>query len=224
MLSSMARPKVHDEATGEVLVEAAVALLRDGGPERISVRAVAEASGISTRSVYAVFGSKQALVDAVAEQGYRGLAALVNAVPVSDDPAADLVRVGVEGFREFATREREVFRLTFEQVSARVLAQPRVARAALSAYRALATRVERARAAGAVHPRRSTEATVFAFHSACQGLATSELAAEPPPAGPGFWPMLADADLGQIWAGTLQALVAGLALPPAAADGADRVD
>lgn len=213
----MARPKVHDEATGEVLLGAAVRLLREGGPDRVSVRAVAEASGTSSRAVYAVFGSKQALVDAVAERGYRGLAALVDAVPVTDDPATDLVLAGVDGFRAFATKEPEVFRLTFEQVSAEVLGRPGVGRSALSAYQALERRVDRARECGAVHPTRSVEAVVFAFHSTCQGLASSELAAAPPPAGPGFWPMLAGRDLRQVWSDTLRALVTGLASPPVAA-------
>lgn len=208
---------MHDEATGEVLLTAAARLLREGGPDRISVRAVAEASGTSSRAVYAVFGSLQGLVDALAERGYRGLAQRVDAMPVTDDPATDLVLVGVDGFRAFATAEREIFRLTFEQVSAEVLAQPRVVRAALGAYRALERRVVRAQEAGEVHPDRSVESVVFAFHSTCQGLASSELAAAPPPVGQGFWPMLAGRDLRQVWTETLRALVAGLALPPEAA-------
>lgn len=210
----MARPRIHTEATGEALIEAAVALLRQGGLEQISVRAVAEATGTSSRAVYAVFGSRQALVDAVAERGYRALATLVDGVPVTDDPVADLVGAGVDGFRAFATAEPEIFRLTFEQVSAEVLARPPVGRAALSAYQALERRVVRAREAGAVHPSRSVETVVFAFHSACQGLASSELAAAPPPEGPGFWPMLAGQDLRQVWTTTLQALVRGLASAP----------
>lgn len=210
----MARPRIHTEATGEALIEAAVALLRQGGPDHISVRAVAEATGTSSRAVYAVFGSRQALVDAVAERGYRGLAVLVDAVPVTDDPAADLVGAGVDGFRAFAMRDPEIFRLTFEQVSADVLARPRVGRAALSAYQALERRVVRAQEADGVHRARSVASVVFAFHSACQGLAASELAAAPPPAGPGFWPMLAGHDLREVWATTLQALVTGLGSPP----------
>jgi AcrR family transcriptional regulator len=213
----MARPKIHTEATGEALLEAAVRLLREGGPDRISVRAVAEATGTSSRAVYAVFGSRQALVDAVAERGYLGLAGLVDAVPVTDDAVADLVRAGVDGFRAFATGEPEIFRLTFEQVSADVLAQPRVARAALSAYRALERRVVRAQESGGVHRERSVESVVFAFHGTCQGLASSELAAAPPPTGPGFWPMLAGRDLRALWSDTLRALVSGLGSPPATA-------
>jgi AcrR family transcriptional regulator len=209
----MARPKVHDAATGEALLDAALDLLREGGPGRISVRAVAEATGTSSRAVYAVFGSKQALVDALAERGYRGLSDLVDAVPVTDDAAADLVRAGADGFRAFAIGEPEIFRLTFEQVSAEVLARPRVGRAALGAYQALERRVVRAQQAGTVHRSRSVESVVFAFHSTCQGLASAELAAAPPPRGPGFWPMLAGRDLRPVWADTLGALVTGLATP-----------
>ena len=87
----MARPRVHDRDTGEVVLDRALGILRAAGPEAISVRAVADAAGTSTRAVYAVFGSKQALVDALAERGYRRLAELVAAVRETDDPVADLV-------------------------------------------------------------------------------------------------------------------------------------
>jgi hypothetical protein len=75
--------------------------------------------------------------------------------------------------------------------------------------------VVRAQEAGGVHPSRGVETVVFSFHSACQGLASSELAAVPSPEGPGFWPMLARHDLREVWTTTLQALVTGLGAAPA---------
>lgn len=210
----MARPKVHDEASGELLLDAAAALLRAGGPAAVSVRAVADASGRSFRGVYAVFGSKQALMDALAERGYRSLARRVRDVASTADPLGDLVRAGIDGFRGFATDEPEIFRLTFEQVSAQVLEQRQVARAAYDSYQALAERVRRARELGAIDPGRSDEACVFAFHSLCQGLASSELAARPTPVGPGFWPMARHLDLAAVWGDALTGLVEGFRSAP----------
>ena len=197
-----------------MLLDSAAGLLRAGGPAAVSVRAVAEASGTSFRAVYAVFGSKRALIDALAERGYRSLVARTSAIDATGDPRRDLVRAGAVAFREFALEEPEMFRLTFEQVSAEVLGHDRVAEAALDAYRALRVSVRRARAAGAVHPDRSEESCCFAFHSACQGLAASELAAQAPPRGPGFWPMVADVDLAALWRDALGSLVEGFAAPP----------
>ncbi len=209
----MARPRVHDEATGELLLESAAGLLRSGGPEVVSVRAVAEASGCSLRAVYALFGSKQSLIDALAERGYLSLAARVGGLTPTGDAAADLVAAGADGFRSFAIEDPELFRLTFEQVSAEVLAQEQVARAALASFKALLGWIRRARDAGAIHADRTDEAIAFEFHSFCQGLASSELSAQPSP-GPGFWPMMKSHDLRAVWRDGLTAYVAGLGAPP----------
>ena len=210
----MARPRIHDEATAELLLDAAGELLRKGGPSAISVRAVADTSDLSFRAVYALFGSKQGLIDALAARGYLSLARRVEEIPRTPDAAADLAAAGVQAFRPFALEEPEIFRLTFEQVSAEVLQRKSVARAAYASYRALAARVARAREAGAVHPSRSDAACVLAYHSLCQGLAASELAALPPPLGPGFWPMVGDLDLAAVWRDALTSLVAGFRSEP----------
>ena len=53
----MGRPKEHDEATGVALLDAAERLVATGGVGALSVRAVAEAVGTTTRAIYSVFGS-----------------------------------------------------------------------------------------------------------------------------------------------------------------------
>ncbi|MGI5131233.1 TetR/AcrR family transcriptional regulator [Pseudonocardia sp. CA-107938] len=212
----MGRKRVHDEATGEVLLDEALTLLRAGGPPAVSVRAVAEAAGTSARAVYTVFGSMPGMLDALARRGYDRLTALVNGVAPTADPAADLVTAGVHGFRTFALEEPALFRLTFEQVSAELLARDAVMRAGYDSYRALRARVRRLREAGGVHPGRTDEACCFAFHATCQGLGASELATWRPPDGPGFWPMLDPAvDLGPVWRDTLTGLVERFRHPPA---------
>ena len=113
----MARPRVHDETTGEALLDAA---------DAVSVRAVADTTGVSMRAVYAVFGSKQALLDALAERGYRELSARVRGLRRTRDARRDLVRAGVKGFRGFALTHPDLYRLTFEQVTAERLQQQRV--------------------------------------------------------------------------------------------------
>lgn len=205
---------MHDEATGETLLDEALTLLRRGGPPAVSLRAVAEAADTSVRAVYTVFGSKQALIDALAQRGYNRLTGLVNAVDQTADPAADLITTGVESFRTFALEEPALFRLTFEQVSAELLAQKPVAEAALDSYRALRARIRRLRDAGGVHPHRTDVACCFAIHATCQGLASSEMASWSPPNGPGLWAMGDRADLTSVWRDTLVGLVERFTLPP----------
>ena len=212
----MARPRTHDETTAETLLDAAAGLLRAGGPREVSVRAVAEASGTSFRAVYALFGSKQALIDSLAERGYRSLALRVGSLPVTDDAVRDLVCAGANGFRRFAVDDPEIFRLTFERVSPEVLRQRAVGVAARAAYDALGAWVERARVAGAVHPDRSDGVCIMTFHSTCQGLAATEIASQPPPAGTGMWALARQLDLDAVWRDTLTALVHGFGEPPSA--------
>lgn len=203
---------MHDRATGELLLDSAARLLREGGLDAVSVRGVADASDTSFRAVYAVFGSKQALIDALAARGYRSLAERVQGLPATEDLARDLVTAGVEGFRSFAIEQPELFRLTFERVSREVLAQPEVGRAAQASLDALVARITRARDAGLVHPDRSDMVCAFEFHSLCQGLASSELSAMP--RGPGMWPILRERDPAPLWRDALTGLVAGFAAPP----------
>ena len=54
----MGRPREHDEHTRVALLAAAEQLVAEGGPTQLSVRAVADAAGTSTRAVYSLFGSK----------------------------------------------------------------------------------------------------------------------------------------------------------------------
>lgn len=207
----MGRPRVHDEETAEALLSAGEQLLVEGGVSAISVRAVADRAGTTTRAVYALFGSKNGLVESLAASGYRLLGELVDAIPTTDDARADLVAVG-GAFRSFALEHPSLFRLTFERVQAEVFRKDVVLEAAVVAHEALLKRIERAQQSGAVDPNRNSNEIAFMFHSACQGLAGSELAAQPPPVGAGMWGQsLADYDRTEAWEIVLNAIVDRLA-------------
>lgn len=207
----MGRPRKHDEATAETLLAVGEQLLVEGGVSAVSVRAVAEMADTTTRAVYALFGSKAGLIEAIAAKGYQLLAELVSAVPTTEDPRADLVAVG-RAFRTFAVGHPSLFRLTFERAQADVFSQERVVNAAEKAHRALLDRIERAQETGAVDPNRNPNEIAFMIHSACQGLAGSELAAQPPPVGAGMWRQtLNEYDRSEAWDVVLNAIVDGLA-------------
>ena len=205
----MGRPQLHDDVTREALLDAAEHLLAESGPDAVSVRATAVAVDVSTRAVYSVFGSKQALIEGLAGRGFGYLADLVEAVPVSTDALADLVTVGVDGFRRFAIDRPHLFRITFDWVSAEVVRQPPVDAQLQRAFGALRTRIERVLATGLIGPRPPIE-IAFMFHSICHGLAANELSRLAPPIGAGFWQMTADMDPQRVWTATLSAFVAGL--------------
>ena len=205
----MARPFKHDHATREALLVAAEQLLADGGPDAVSVRAVAELIDVSTRAVYSVFGSKGALIEALAALGFGYLADLVESVPVTDDPIADLVGTGVDGFRVFAVGRPHLFRLTFDHIGADIVRRPNVDPQLQRALAALGARVSRVIESGQVSPRPSIE-IAYMFHAFCHGLAATELGRMPPPVGAGFWPMTAAMDIERVWHDALDAFVRGL--------------
>jgi AcrR family transcriptional regulator len=68
------------------------------------VRAVAEEAGTTTRAVYTLFGSGDGLlVDALAQAAFEFLADEIDKLAETDDPAEDLVDVGVLVFRRLVT-------------------------------------------------------------------------------------------------------------------------
>lgn len=209
MSTAMARPTKHDETTREALLDAAEALLAASGPDAVSVRAVADKIGVSTRAVYSVLGSKAGLMGALAARGFYRLAELVNGLPVTDDPLADLAAAGPLGFRVFALERPHLFRITYHQISEETYSQPESYPALFASFSALEARFARALDAGLLTPRPMVE-LVFMYHSFCCGLAANELSSHPPPVGANFWKIAQGVDYAALWSSALAALVRGL--------------
>jgi len=122
------RRYMASETTRERIIEAAAALLTQGGREAVSTRAVGAAAGVQAPTLYRLFGDKQGLLDAVASHGFAAYLREKAALKPGDDPVQDLrqgwdlhVGFGVEnpayyallygeprpGVRSPATREAE---------------------------------------------------------------------------------------------------------------------
>src|SRR5688572_9210328 len=65
----------HHGDLRQALLDAALPLLRKGGPAALTLRAVARAAGVSQTAPYRHFADRSALVAAVAEDGFRRLQA-----------------------------------------------------------------------------------------------------------------------------------------------------
>jgi AcrR family transcriptional regulator len=193
----MGRPRRHRESTADALLEAAEHIVESEGLDALTVRRVADAVGTTTRAVYTIYGSKDGLVVALGSRAFDLLRTQLEARPLTDDPAADLVKAGVEVFRRFAIEHPALFSIGFRQTlpepalaaDARVLA--RQARAGLE------TLVRRLENAGLLGDYPISEA-VSAFHALCEGLAAMELRS-----------LLPSGDEKRIWSDALSALVRG---------------
>ena len=210
----MARPNKHDDTTREALLDAAEALLAAGGSAAVSVRAVADKTGVSTRAVYSVFGAKPGLIGALAARGFNRLAGLVNGIPASADPLADLVAAGPLGFRVFALERPHLFRITYDQISEAIYSQAETYPAMFATFHALEARFTRALGAGLLTPRPMVE-LIFMYHAFCCGLAANELSAQPAPVGANFWKLAQGIDFEKLWEDALAAFVKGLSKSPA---------
>ena len=116
-VNEMGRPREHDERTRAQLRAAAEELVAVGGADALSVRAVAEEAGTTTRAVYSVFGSKQGLVAELAQVAFEWLYDAIDELPETDDPAADLIAVGTEVVRRLVVERPALYRIAFQRIA-----------------------------------------------------------------------------------------------------------
>jgi AcrR family transcriptional regulator len=197
MVVNMGRTRLHDEATGAALLDAAEKIAETEGLQALTVRRVAEKTGTTTRAVYTSLGSKQALLSGLGVRAFDILGAMVERLPLTSDPAADLVAVGTLGFRPFALNHPALFQIGIQKTSVPSDVAQAIAPAAERALPALHRRIARLQDAGRLGARTIPEAA-WEFHAACEGLAALELRCTLRP------------EHGQrLWKDTLSALVAG---------------
>jgi AcrR family transcriptional regulator len=104
------------------MLQAAVGLLDEQGPDALQTRRVAAAAGSSTMAVYTHFGGMRGLIAAVAEEGLRQFDAALS-VPPTDDPVADLFAIAA-AYRRYAIERSHMYRLMFGSTSAHGISAP----------------------------------------------------------------------------------------------------
>jgi AcrR family transcriptional regulator len=103
----------HHGNLREALVRAARRLLEKDGIAQLSLRRVARAAGVSPAAPYHHFADKQALLDAIAAQGFAALTEEMRArMAEESDPAGRLDASGI-GYVVFAVENPTLFQLMF---------------------------------------------------------------------------------------------------------------
>ncbi|MGI5180210.1 TetR/AcrR family transcriptional regulator [Dactylosporangium sp. CA-152071] len=159
--------------TREKIVEAAAALLNEGGREAISTRAVSAAAGVQAPTIYRLFGDKQGLLDTVASHGFVSYLGGKMGLPETGDPVEDLRR-GWDLHVAFGLEHPAVYTLIYGEPRPGVESP-----AARAAAEVLAGQVKRIAAAGRL--RVSEERAAHLIHAAGCGM-TLTLIALPPEA------------------------------------------
>jgi AcrR family transcriptional regulator len=111
----MPRPKTHDDALRRRLLERAGELLSTEGPGAVSLRKIATDVNTSTTAVYSLFGGKPALLEALYDEAFSRFGAALAAVPVTADPAEDLVQIGL-AYRRSALADPQFYSVLYSKV------------------------------------------------------------------------------------------------------------
>ena len=208
---------MHDQATARALLRAAEDIAAAGGPEHVSVRRVADAAGVSVRAVYSLYGSKDGLLGALGAHAFDLLGQGVRALPVTDDPAADLVEAAVAVFRRFAVEHPSLFQIGVQHDGTSPELVARFDPAAATALTHLRARIARLTETGPLasplgDPSNATaldtaadtavDTATMQFHALCEGLAAVELRGALP-----------TGHEEQVWRSGINALVAGFGQP-----------
>jgi AcrR family transcriptional regulator len=171
----MGRPREHDEATRERLLQAAERVSAAEGFEALTVRGVAHEAGTSTRAVYALFASKQGLEQALHEAMFTRLHDLLQGRERSEDPREDIL-IQALAYRRWAVERPERYALAMHRFIGK-RARPRseeglaVSRAALDELRQA---VRRCQDAGIVRRDIELEEVVTYMRATVHGLAEFE--------------------------------------------------
>ena len=122
-------PRFTDSSAGEIsardprreILDAASALLSEGGAEGLTIRRLSLRSGYTSPAIYAQFGDKAGLLDAILQRAVNGLVERLERLPASPDPRErmrlqfkEIVRFG----REHPTNYRLMEALRPDQVLA----------------------------------------------------------------------------------------------------------
>lgn len=107
----MARPRVHDEALAERLLNEATTIVGREGPDALSLRRITQAAGTSTSAIYSLYGSRDALLDAVYQRAIASFAGATT-VAATDDPVTDLCDMGL-AYRTWALDNPQMYPVMF---------------------------------------------------------------------------------------------------------------
>ena len=166
------RKPYHHGSLRSALIEASIALAREGGPDRVILREAARAAGVSHSAAYRHFADREALLAEVASFARNELAAeMRRRVNRTKDPRLRLRAVGT-AYIHFALAEPGLFRTAFTSHPATSgdTDDDRATGASADPFDVLGQVLDEAQAAGLLDPQRRPGAEIGAW-SAVHGLA-----------------------------------------------------
>lgn len=173
------------DETRDQVIDAAAALLADGGRSAVTTRAVATRASVPVPTIYRHFQDMDDLLDAVAVRGFEAFQRSKQSVPPKEDPVDDL-RQGFDLAVEFGITNAALFSLMYGEPS----------RAATSAayqkgIRILRDRVRRLAASGSLAV--DEDLAVAIIQASTRGAVLTWLSTPEDRRDPEFWTVSRDA-------------------------------
>ncbi len=160
----------HHGNLRETLIEVAMKLLAERGVAALSLREVAKAAGVSHGAPYRHFKDKQALLEAIAAEGFRHIrdACRQAVAHYPGDPRRQLEDAGTE-YLLYVSRHREVSHLMFSGFLALDASGEGLRQVADESFQALVEIIENGKTAGLYGDRDTMDLTLASL-SAVHGL------------------------------------------------------
>ncbi|HET7874509.1 MAG TPA: TetR/AcrR family transcriptional regulator [Methylomirabilota bacterium] len=166
------RGRYHHGNLPRALVDAALRLVEREGAEALTLRGAARLAGVSQAAPYRHFADKQALLAAVAEEGFRAMTDAMRRASTAHagDPLGRFRALGL-AYIEFATTHRAHFRVMFGRAAADRSVYPSLEKAAGETFGLLVEAIRDCQRAGLVHPGDPDELALAAW-SGTHGLSS----------------------------------------------------
>jgi len=158
------RKTYHHGNLRSALVDAALRLIRSQGLSALTLRAAARLAGVSQAAPYRHFADKDALLAAVAEQGFRGISATMRAAlaAAGNDPLPRFRALGA-AYVEFACAHPSHFKVMFGREMASRSGYPVLRAAARETFQLLVDALAHCQRAGLVAAEDPEELAVSAW-------------------------------------------------------------
>ena len=156
MTAPVRRPRARrgegDRLRAEILDATSRLLMRTGDREAVSIRAVADAVGVTPPSIYLHFADKAALINAVCLQHFHELERSIEAAVAGIDDPLEQLRVRGQAYVRFGIEHPEQYRILFMSRTDPAAEPPDDQLLGACGFSALQVNVTRAMEVGAIAP------------------------------------------------------------------------
>ena len=151
------------------VLQASLALIEEGGLDRLSMREVARKAGVSHQAPYHYFGDREAILAALAGEGFSRLGqSLARAAVDAGEPGDAVVAMG-KAYVDFAIRHPPYFQVMFRADAVPLDRYPEARKQENEAFGKLVEEIDKAFTSQAPEERRRIAVAVWAM---VHGLAT----------------------------------------------------